>query len=89
MTESQPHLAKGDEYIVVYAGGPSDGQTDRRISTDGTWDDSVTVLASEAGNESLINYDATTWREVGGTYFVTYVYDPQDSEALEDPEERE
>ncbi|AWB89544.1 oligoribonuclease [Homoserinimonas hongtaonis] len=89
MTDSRPALAKGDEYIVVYAGGPSDGQSERRISTDGTWDDSLTVLASESGAESMINYDATNWREVGGTYFVTYVYDPRDSEALEDPEDRE
>lgn len=85
----KPALAHGDEYIVIYSGGPSDGQTDRRISTDGSWDDELTVLAAEAGNETMINYNATTWREVGGSYHVTYVFDPQESEEVEDPEERD
>jgi hypothetical protein len=30
---------------VLFSGGPSDGQTDKRISTDGTWDEEITVLA--------------------------------------------
>jgi len=89
MSDAKPTLARGDEYIVIYSGGPSDGQTDRRISTDGSWDDELTVLAAEAGNETLINYDATSWREVGGVYHVTYVYDAGESEAVEDPEDRD
>lgn len=89
MTDAKPTLARGDEYIVIYSGGPSDGQTDHRISTDGSWDDELTVLAAEAGNETLINYDATSWREVGGVYHVTYTYDAKDSEEVEDPEDRD
>ncbi|QEE61508.1 oligoribonuclease [Salinibacterium sp. dk2585] len=89
MTDSKPTLAHGDEYIVIYSGGPSDGQTDRRISTDGSWDDSLTVLASEGGIESMMNYDATSWREVGGVYHVTYTFDPGDSDELEDPIDRD
>lgn len=89
MTDAKPTLAHGDEYIVIYSGGPSDGQTDRRISTDGSWDDELTVLAAEAGNETLINYNATSWREVGGVYHVTYSYDASESEEVEDPEERD
>lgn len=89
MTDAKPTLAHGDEYIVIYSGGPSDGQTDRRISTDGSWDDELTVLAAEAGNETLINYNATSWREVGGVYHVTYNYDASESEEVEDPEERD
>lgn len=89
MTDAKPTLARGDEYIVIYSGGPSDGQTDRRISTDGSWDDELTVLAAEAGNETLINYNAISWREVGGVYHVTYSYDASESEEVEDPEERD
>lgn len=89
MTDAKPTLARGDEYIVIYSGGPSDGQTDRRISTDGSWDDELTVLAAEAGNETLINYDATSWREVGGVYHVTYTFDEKESEQVEDPADRD
>lgn len=89
MTDSKPTLAHGDEYIVIYSGGPSDGQTDRRISTDGSWDESLTVIASEGGIESMMNYDATSWREVGGIYHVTYTFDPRDSEEVEDPIDRD
>lgn len=89
MTEAKPTLERGAEYVVQYAGGPSDGQSDHRISTDGSWDDSLTVLAAEAGNEVLITYDATSWREIGGVYYVTYSYDASESEALEDPEDRD
>lgn len=89
MTDAKPELAKGEEYIVVYAGGPFDGQTDRRISTDGTWDVELTVLAAEAGNETMINYDVTSWREVGDVYHVTYTYDVRESEEVEDPADRD
>ena len=89
MTDAKPTLAKGDEYIVLYAGGPFDGQTDRRISTDGSWDEQLTVLAAEAGNETMINYDATSWREVGEVYHVTYTFDAGDSEEIEDPADRD
>ena len=36
-----PELSRGDEYVVFYTGGPYHGQTDTRISTDGSWDDEV------------------------------------------------
>jgi hypothetical protein len=89
MTDAKPTLAHGDQYIVIFSGGPSDGQTDRRISTDGSWDDAITVLAAEAGHEAMINYDATSWRDVGGVYHVTYTFDAGDSEAVEDPADRD
>ncbi|MHB1171542.1 MAG: oligoribonuclease [Lacisediminihabitans sp.] len=88
MSNDTPTLAHGDEYIVSYQGGPNDGQTDRRISTDGSWDSELTVLAAVDGKETLINYNATSWREVGGQYHVNYVYDAADSEPVEDPEDR-
>lgn len=84
MTENTPTLASGDEYIVIYSGGPNDGQTDRRISTDGSWDDEVTVLVLVSGKETLKNYNAQSWTEVGGTVQVTYVWDEAESEGGKD-----
>ena len=46
MNDNAITLAHGDEYIVFYRGGPADGSTDRRISTDGTWDAELTVIAA-------------------------------------------
>lgn len=88
MTDSTPTLARGDEYVVIYTGGPYDGQTDRRISTDGSWDEEVTALTAVDGKETLENYDATTWKELDGVYYVTYVWDKAESEPAEDPEDR-
>ncbi len=47
----EPHIAKGEEYVVIYSGGPYDGQTDTRISTDGTWDESIEVSVEIDGDK--------------------------------------
>ena len=52
------------------------------------WDDSITVTTAVDGKEAQIDYDAATWREVGGEYQVTYDFDPADSEQVEAPEDR-
>jgi len=88
MTDAKPTLENGTEYIVLFSGGPFDGQTDKRISTDGTWDESITVLAEAHGHETMMNYDATSWREVGDAVHVTYTFDAGDSEEIEDPADR-
>lgn len=88
MSENTPAIKRGDEYIVIYFGGPNDGRTDSRISTDGTWDDEITVITAVDGNETMIDYNMASWREVGGRYHVTYTYDAADSEPVDDPEDR-
>jgi hypothetical protein len=88
MTNTEPHLARGDEYIVFYKGGPYDGSTDRRISTNGSWDDSVTVLVSLDGKETQVVYANPVAHAVGSQVQVTYSWDVADSEPLEDPDER-
>jgi hypothetical protein len=88
MTNNTPQLAQGDEYIVFYQGGPYDGQNDTRISTDGTWDTEVTVLAAVDGHETQQVYTVLKAVEVGETVQVTYTWDAPDSDALEDPNER-
>jgi hypothetical protein len=88
MTDAKPTLPNGSEYVVLFSGGPFDGQTDKRISTDGTWDESITVLAEAHGHETMMNYDASNWRTVGDAVHVTYTFDAGDSEEVEDPADR-
>lgn len=88
MSEETPTLARGAEYVVLYKGGPNDGQSDRRISTDGRWDTEITVITAVDGKETMLGYSATDWREIGGQYQVNYVFRASDSEQIEDPEDR-
>ena len=88
MTETTPHLSRGDEYIVFYTGGPYDGQNDTRISTDGTWDQEITVLAAVDGNETRQVYNAVTAHELGDKVQVTYSWDAPDSDSYKALDER-
>jgi hypothetical protein len=88
MSDTDTTLSHGDEYIVFYSGGPYDGQTDTRVSTDGRWDDKVTVLAALDGKETQIVYGSPVAKTVGDQVHVTYSYDAKDGEALEDIDER-
>lgn len=83
-----PSLSRGDEYVVFYSGGPFDGQSDSRISTDGSWDDEVTVLASVDGKETQLVYSNPVAKLVGAQVQVTYTWDEPDSEPLEDLDDR-
>jgi hypothetical protein len=81
-------LKHGDEYVVFYTGGPYDGRNDRRISTDGKWDDEVTVLVALDGKETLVVYGNPVAHNIGEQVQVTYTFNPTEGEALEDPDER-
>ena len=65
MTDNAPELARGDEYIVFYTGGPYDRQSDHRISTDGSWDAEVTVIAAVDGKETQLVYASPVVHKVG------------------------
>ncbi len=84
-----PEISRGDEYVVFYKGGPYDGQTDTRISTDGSWDDEVTVIAAVDGKETQLVYSFPVAHQVGEQVQVTYSWDKPDSEQLEDVDERD
>jgi hypothetical protein len=84
-----PEISRGDEYVVFYKGGPYDGQTDTRISTDGSWDDEVTVIAAVDGKETQLVYAFPVAHQVGEQVQVTYSWDKPDSEQLEDVDERD
>lgn len=88
MTDTQPRITHGDEYVVIYSGGPNDGQTDRRIATDSSFDEEITVITAVDGKETLIDYRKVSFVEVGGQYHVTYSFDSKDSEPVNDPENR-
>jgi hypothetical protein len=88
MTDTQPTLAHGDEYIVFYIDGPYDGRNDRRISTDGSWDEEVTVLVALDGKETQVVYGSPVATKVGDQVQVKYTFSPAEGEALEDPDER-
>ena len=88
MTNTEPTIARGDDYVVFYTGGPYDGQTDHRVSTDGSWDDEVTVLVALDGKETQVVYSAPVAKKVGDQVQVTYTWDAADSEPLEALDER-
>jgi hypothetical protein len=88
MTQHETTLSRGDEYIVFYTGGPYDGRTDRRISTDGSWDTELTVLVALDGKETQVVYDSPIARTVGEQVQVTYSWDAADGEPLEALDER-
>ena len=88
MSDSAPQVGRGDEYIVFYVGGPYDGQNDKRISTDGTWETEITVIAAVDGKETQLVYVSPVAREVGDQVQVTYTWDQADSDPLEALEER-
>jgi hypothetical protein len=83
-----PTVAKGDEYTVFYSGGPYDGQTDVRISTDGTWESEITVIAAFEGKETQLDYVSPVARQVGDRVQVTYTWDALDSDPIEALDER-
>jgi len=88
MTQHEAALTHGDEYIVFYTGGPYDGRTDRRISTDGSWDTELTVLVALDGKETQVVYDSPVARTVGEQVQVTYSWDAADGEPIEALDER-
>lgn len=84
MTEETPKLNHGDQYVVLYQGGPNDGQSETRISTDGGWDEELTVLTLVSGKETMEKYGATSWTRVGDAVHVTYTWDDAESEQGEE-----
>ncbi len=81
-------LEHGDEYAVFYLDGPYRGNVDTRISTDGSWDAELYVIAAVNGKETQLVYTARSAKRVGHQVQVSYAWDQPDSEALEAVEER-
>lgn len=88
MTDEQPTLAQGDDYIVIFSGGPNDGQTDHRIATENGYDTEIYVNGLEAAAAAEFAYTAQSVVTVGDSVHVTYVWDPKDADDLEAVDER-
>ncbi|MCU1529335.1 MAG: hypothetical protein JWP75_3098 [Frondihabitans sp.] len=88
MTDENPTVAEGAEYVVFFEGGPSDGRTDRRVSTDGSYDAEITDFVLIDGTETGIVYKATRAHMMGDQLQVHYAVDVADSDPLEDPDDR-
>ncbi len=82
-------MSHGDTYVVFYTGGPYDGRTDSRISTDGSWDEELTVIAAVNGNETQLVYVSPVGKRVGDEVHVTYIWDRHDSDPLGALDERD
>ncbi len=83
-----PTLKHGETYMVFYSGGPFDGQSESRISTDGTWESEITALAAFEGNETQVDYVSPVARQVGDQVQVTYTWDAADSDPIQALDER-
>lgn len=88
MSNEQPTLKHGDQYIVIFSGGPSDGLSDTRIATESGWDDEIIVNGLESTAAAEFAYRATGAKQVGDSVHVTYLWDPKDADDLEDVAER-
>ena len=60
MTDEKPTVAEGAEYVVFFEGGPSDGRTDKRVSTDGSYDDEITDYVLIDATETATTTEAAT-----------------------------
>jgi hypothetical protein len=83
MTNTEITLNQGDAYVVFFSGGPYDGQTDHRVSTDGSWDAEITELVLQNGKETQLVYGSPAAKLVGDEVHVTYTWDSGDSESTD------
>lgn len=88
MSNDIRELPEGETYLALFQGGPFDGQTDTRVSTDGGYEKEVDVYAAIDGQETHLVYTAVAAKEVGESVHVTYTIDSSDSDPIEDPEDR-
>ena len=88
MTDSKPTVAEGSEYVVFFEGGPSDGRTDTRISTNGSYDEEIVDYVLIEGIETGFVYTAGEAKMNGEQLQVHYSLDAADSDPVDDPEDR-
>jgi len=58
MTDTKPSIPEGSDYVVFFEGGPSDGRTDTRVSTNGSYDDEIVDYVLVEGIETGFVYKA-------------------------------
>ncbi|KQQ08788.1 hypothetical protein [Rathayibacter sp. Leaf296] len=88
MSNDIRELAEGESYLAFFQGGPFDGQTETRVSTDGGYEKEVDVYAAVDGQETHLVYTAVAATEVGESVHVTFTLDAPDSDPIDDHEDR-
>jgi hypothetical protein len=88
MTDEKPTVAEGAEYVVFFEGGPSDGRTDKRVSTDGSYDDLINDFVLIDGTETWDRLQGHLRPMMGDQLQVHYAVDVSDSDPVEDPDDR-
>jgi hypothetical protein len=88
MTDSKPTVAEGSEYVVFFEGGPSDGRTDTRVSTNGSYDDEIVDYVLVEGIETGFVYKAGEAKMNGEQLQVHYSLDEADSDPVDALENR-
>jgi hypothetical protein len=88
MTDSKPTVAEGSEYVVFFEGGPSDGRTDTRISTNGSYDEEIVDYVLVEGIETGFVYKAREAKMNADQLQVHYELDVKDSDPVDDLENR-
>ncbi|WP_242090800.1 hypothetical protein [Curtobacterium sp. DN_7.5] len=81
-------ISEGAEYTAIFHGGPFDGTTDTRTATSDALDDEITVYADVEGLQTAFAYRLTKARQVLDQTSAEYNFDPQDSDPVDDLQER-
>jgi hypothetical protein len=71
------------EYIIEFLDGPLQGQTQHRPLIDGEYEKELDTFVAVEGLPSQLHYVAQKTRQVGETLFVSYRFDPADSDSIE------
>ncbi|GAA4156663.1 hypothetical protein GCM10022286_07210 [Gryllotalpicola daejeonensis] len=71
------------EYILEFLDGPLQGQTQHRPYIDGEYEKEVDAFVAVEGLPSQLHYVARDSRKVGENLFVSYRWDPADSDSIE------
>jgi len=88
MTDTKPTIPEGTEYVVFFEGGPSDGRTDRRVSTNGSYDDEIVDYVLVEGIETGFVYTAREATMNQDQLQVHYTLDEKDSDPVDALENR-
>jgi len=71
------------EYISEFLDGPLQGRTEHRPLIDGDYEKELDTFVAVEGLPTQLHYVARDSRQVGQTLFVSYRFDPQDSDSIE------
>lgn len=71
------------DYVTEFLDGPLEGQIQHRSFIDGEYEKDLTAYVAVEGLPSELHYIAAKTRQVGDTLFVSYRFDPSNSDSIE------